>query len=256
MLVNQKPILPSHYTFLPMSGAVRLVDFWSSWYIKSTEEDLTAFSRRAAAYMTALGYAGDTDGSADFVSFSGGVIGVGREMLRYHTPRAVVTLYFKPIQDYYYVSLRMAYYQAFSLLKILCFALVVCGLTLFWGIQAVPVWYRSYEVSGLFIPSDPQEFYYWSKFVLSGYYLSNTIDLGVFVTIGMLGLCGFISWWRTGHVFQFLRQDFHEVYRDDVMSIGQAAYHAINQAADDLSLQAVGLPAQQPLPLAPRSRRI
>lgn len=248
MSVNKHPFLPRHYKFLPMNGSMQVIEFWSNMYEGSgNDTDLTVFSKRVAAYMRTLGYKGDTDGTADVITFSGGIIGVGREMLVFHTHRAGVTAYFKPIQDCYYVSLRMVYYQPLSLLRMLCFALVVCGLTLFRRIQSLPMWFdHGRWYGGTILPSTPEELYYQIEHVLTPPYLSATVELGVLIALGLLLIGGVISWWHTGHFLRFLREDFQEIYRDDVASIGQAAYIAILRAADDLSLEAIGLPEHQP----------
>lgn len=53
---------------------------------------------------------------------------------------------------------------------------------------------------------------------------------------------GFMGLWRQGDFWSFLRQDFNELYRDDLASIGGAAYMAIINTADQLSLKSVDPP--------------
>lgn len=235
------PLLPSHFLLFPMGGGSEVVDFWSGLFAVSDDarpSALAEFPLITAACLKDMAYRGDTDGSPSVVTFSGGLIGVGRHMLEFRNAHAKAFVYFKPIHDMYYVSLRVVYPQPFSLLKVLWFVGMVVGVTVLVNLLTAILpysYYYGYDLQAVlrsvgylvFSPS------VWLQALL--------FSIPFFIGRGV------VSWWRTGKFLGFLREDFHEIYRDDLASIGHAAYTAIMTAADVLSLKII-MPEEMPAP--------
>lgn len=186
-------------------------------------------------YLYKMGYTGHQDGELHTVSFSGGWVGVMRKMIVYSSGRARAAIFFKAIDNLYYVSLRVIYPQPISILKIIWF-LLTCLL--------LAMSLRTFEVASMswFTPGVEQIwriFFYQS---LDAFNRGTTLMYMFYIVIGLGFFRGFMGLWRLGDFWAFLRQDFDELYRDDLASIGGAAYMAIIDTADQLSLKSVDPP--------------
>lgn len=233
------PELSSRYNVLPVADTHFVTDFWSNVYETppdSTKSVSSEFPSRIATCMTALGYKNASKDTFEQVTFSSGLIGVERPMQVYRTKRAGAMLYFKDLQGMYYVSLRVVYFQPLSILKIARFGLLVTVFTFLYE------YIRSLRVSrGVYFGE--------SQYVIeqASIDFSDWFGVSIGITLWLLIVCGMWSWWWTGRFWNFLREDFDELYRDDLASIGHAAYNAIMDAADALSLKAL-TPQEQPVP--------
>lgn len=236
--VNVSPRLETFYTPLPFSSHLIVFDFWSSYFAPNPGQgsgQIEGFVSGVSDYLYKMGYTGHQDGELHTVSFSGGWVGVMRKMIVYSSGRARAAIFFKAIDNLYYVSLRVIYPQPISILKIIWF-LLTCLL--------LAMSLRTFEVASMswFTPGVEQIwriFFYQS---LDAFNRGTTLMYMFYIVIGLGFFRGFMGLWRLGDFWAFLRQDFDELYRDDLASIGGAAYMAIIDTADQLSLKSVDPP--------------
>ncbi|MCB9438373.1 MAG: hypothetical protein H6673_15465 [Anaerolineales bacterium] len=238
------PNFPSDYVLFPQGGSHFVVDFWSGQFevgAATPHAAMSEFPVRMAACLKQKAYAGDTHGRPRWVTFSSGLIGVGRNMFEYRTRHAKAFVCFKAIQRFTYVSLRVVYPKPLSWLKILGFLAVIWGLSLLnrlWWMITDTFYYGYYG-------------YTWGDFLEVVVYQlrpdmwSYTLPAALYFGIPLTIIRGLYAHWRSGRFWNFLREDFQEVYRDDLSAIGQSVYMAIMDTADSLSLQQVG-PVQPP----------
>lgn len=228
-MTSQTPRLPIRYVFLPNGRDRQVVDFWSGLFVG--QASLEQFLAAVRTCVQQLRY---DDVEVEGVTFSGGIVGVEREMLRFDNKRAAAAVYFKWIGGFHYVSLRVYYSTQLSVLKF-------SGLVLL--ATVIAFLYESSVRYGLSILSLRLD--YAPQVISRTSFWVSVVGF----SIALYLILGFASWLRAGSFNQFLMQDFNELYRDDIASIGEVAYAAIHSAVDQLSLQAV-IPKQENPPPA------
>lgn len=229
--VSSSPRLPIRYIFLPGGKNRQVADFWSGLFVGQVS--LKRFREIVKDCAERLHY---DDVEIEGLSFSGGFVGVERDMLRFDNGRGAAGVYFKQIGGFHYVSLRVYYAASLSIIKLLgliLLALWIGGTYTYFNFG----WFYAY--------------YYGERLYPDLGYLLGSWQFWQYSVVAFMGLflgLGILSWWRTGSFTQFLRQDFNELYRDDLASIGTVAYAAIQTAVDQLSLKAVVPRAENPPP--------
>lgn len=229
---NIKPELSTYYYPFPFSRKV-VVDF-KTWVFLIDKQAQGKFKGGVENFLSSLGYEiprtmfNNTTYSSTTYS-RGLLIGITRPLLRIKLKRAEAAIYLKDFGNLLYVSLRVAYKQSISLLRLTLFVIICMLPSILFDRRVVVNYPWAGNLESLCADYNGCYDYHLGWLLVDT--LSNMIALGLVLSI--------ISFVRGNGFFGWLFVNYDELYRDDMATVWNMSELAIISTADAMDLAQV-----------------